>query len=205
MRGDRKRTLHMNLQKLSIIVFAGVFLLGSCRPEIKDDFNDVHFELTDQNGKVVEFPDDFKGAPVVMGFIYTNCPDVCSFITANLHKIYDEMEDPGQTRFVLVTFDPERDTPEVLKNYASSFDMDQSPFLFLTGEPDEIESMMKRMSVRTQVSYTKETETGDSLYFLNHSDKILLLNEQGQLVMEYGGSMTPANMVIEDLTSILQS
>lgn len=187
---------------LSIMILAGLLLFNRCGTDVRDDYNDVRYELVNQNGETVIFPDDLKGAPVVMGFIYTNCPDICSFITANVNKIYEEIEDPGKTRFVLVTFDPERDTPEVLKNYASSFDMDHSPFIFLTGQTDEIESMMERMTVRTQVSYTKETATGDSLYFLNHSDKILLLNDQAQLVMDYGGSMTPPNIVVEDLNNL---
>jgi len=187
---------------LSILTLTSFLLIAGCGPEIKDDYNDVSYELIDQNGETVVFPDDLKGAPVVMSFIYTHCPDICSFITANLQKIYKELDDPGQIRFVLVTFDPERDTPEVMKNYARSFDMDQPPFRFLTGEVEEIESMMERLTVRTQVSYTKETESGEQLYFLNHSDKILLINEQGQLVMEYGGSMTPVHIIIDDLNKL---
>ena len=179
------------------------FFLSSCGPDVQDDFNDVHFELTDQNGNEIIFPDDLKGSPVVMGFIYTNCPDICSFITANLKNIHDEMENPQNVQFVAVTFDPERDTPDVLKNYAEAFDMNRPPFRFLTGETDVIEKFMNRVGVRKQISYTKELENGEELYFINHSDKILLLNENAQQIMDYGGSMTKPAIVIEDLNKLL--
>ena len=180
-----------------------VLFLSSCGPEVQDDFNDVQFELTDQNGNQIIFPDDLKGSPVVMGFIYTNCPDICSFITANLKNIHDGMENPENVQFIAVTFDPERDTPDVLKNYAEAFDMNKPPFLFLTGEPDVIEKFMDRVGVRKQISYTKELENGEELYFINHSDKILLLNENAQQIMDYGGSMTKPAIVIEDLNKLL--
>jgi protein SCO1 len=180
-----------------------VLFLSSCGPDVQDDFNDVHFELTDQNGNEIIFPDDLKGSPVVMGFIYTNCPDICSFITANLKNIHDEMENPQNVQFVAVTFDPERDTPDVLKNYAEAFDMNRPPFRFLTGETDVIEKFMNRVGIRKQISYTKELENGEELYFINHSDKILLLNENAQQIMDYGGSMTKPAIVIEDLNKLL--
>jgi protein SCO1 len=59
---------------------------------------------------------------------------------------------PEGTQFVLITFDPERDTPEVLQHYAYAFEMDREPFQFLTGDPDTIDQLMKRVKVRTSVS-----------------------------------------------------
>ena len=178
-------------------------LLSACSSPALDDYSDVRYELTDQNGETVIFPDDYQGSPLVIGFIYTNCPDICSFITANVGKVYEEMSNPGDTKFVLVTFDPERDTPEVLKSYARAFDMDREPFQFLTGDPETIDDFMKRVSVRTQESYSRELDDGDRMYFLNHSDKILLINENSELIFDYGGSMTPVNIIIEDLNKLL--
>jgi len=193
----------MPLKSALSFLLSCLLLTTACNPEIQDDFNDVQFELTDQNGNSIIFPDDLKGSPVVMGFIYTNCPDICSFITANLKNIYDEMENPDNVQFVAVTFDPERDTPSVLRKYAETFDMNRPPFQFLTGDPEVIDQFMDRMSVRKQTSYTRELENGEELYFINHSDKILLLNEKAQQVMDYGGSMTKPAIFIEDLKKLL--
>ena len=177
-------------------------LLSSCSKPALDDYSDVSYELYNQNGKAVIFPGDFQGAPLVLGFIYTNCPDICSFITANVKKIHDEMDNPGDTQFVLITFDPARDTPEVLSEYAGAFDMNTSPFHFLTGDEQVINDLMTRFGVRTQESYSKDLESGERLYFINHSDKILLINEQLKLIFDYGGSMTPPEIIIEDLQKL---
>ena len=186
-----------------IVITTLAIALSACSSSALDDYSDVSYELTDQNGETVIFPDDYQGSPLVIGFIYTHCPDICSFITANVGKVYEEMDNPGDTQFVMVTFDPERDTPEVLKSYARAFDMDREPFQFLTGDPDTIDEFMRRVSVRSQESYSREMEDGDRMYFLNHSDKILLINQNSELIFDYGGSMTPVNIIIEDLQKLL--
>lgn len=190
------------LLKISTVYLLTMLLLTSCGSPALDDYSDSEFELINQNGDPVIFPDDFEGAPLVIGFIYTNCPDICSFITANVKKVYDELEDPGETQFVLVTFDPERDTPDVLKQYANAFDMDREPFQFLTADPETIDEFMQRVSVRTQESYSRDVENGERMYFINHSDKILLIDDNSRLIFDYGGSMTPVNIIVEDLNKL---
>jgi len=182
---------------LSCLLF--IFLLTSCGPDRLDDYSDESFELVNQDGESVTFPDDFRGSPLVVGFIYTNCPDICSFITANVRKIYNADTYPEGTQFALITFDPERDRPGVLKSYAAAFEMDRAPFHFLTGPPDEIETLMNRVNIRKAVSSEQTTDSGESIYFLSHSDKILLIDSQSRLVFDYGGSMTPVDIVAEDL------
>lgn len=186
-----------------LLVIAGLaLLLQSCGPDRLDDYSNESFSLLNQEGNEVIFPDDFEGAPLVVGFIYTNCPDICSFITANIKKIYNANSHPDGTRFVLISFDPERDTPDVLENYANAFEMNREPFHFLTGNPDEIDRLMKRVKVRTEVSDEREADSGELIYFLSHSDKILLIDSNSRLVFDYGGSMTPVNIVAEDLSEL---
>ncbi len=194
-------TFKVFLSKIFVLLFLSTVFTG-CENEVKDDFNDVSIDLVDQNGDPFNFPADLKGQPVLMGFVYINCPDICSFITANLYKVYSEMGEPEDIHFIVATFDPERDTPEELKHYASMFNMDQPPFRFLTGSPDQVDALMERVGVRTDVSYTKETDDGEELYFMNHSDKILLIDQNAQLIFDYGGSMTPTNILIEDLEKL---
>ncbi|MEX2351012.1 MAG: SCO family protein [Balneolaceae bacterium] len=193
----------MNWLLRNTVLALALLLVTGCGGEVRDDYNDSSFELVDQNGEAVHFPGDFHGDLLMMGFVYTNCPDICGFITANLKKVYQEAQSGSDVTYVLVTFDPERDTPEVLREYAEAFGMDASPFRFLTGEPEVIEEMMERVGVRTQISYTSEGDDGRVNYLLNHSDKILLINRSGQLVMEYGGSMTPVDILLEDLQKLM--
>lgn len=187
----------------AFLLFLLVIGLASCGPDRMDDYSDLSVELTNQNGETVRFPDDFRGKPVIVGFIYTHCPDICSFITANLYETWQELDETEEAHFLLVTFDPERDTPDVLESYAGAFDMDRPPFQFLTGAPESIDALMERFDVRRQVSYTTETDEGDELYFLNHTDKVLLIDEESRLVMDYGGSMTPVHIFKTDLEKLL--
>ncbi|PWN07912.1 SCO family protein [Rhodohalobacter mucosus] len=191
------RQLIFLLPVILLIIFSG------CSTPAMDDYSNDRFELVNQDGETVTFPGDFQGSPLVVGFIYTNCPDICSFITANVGSVYEEMNNPGDTQFVLITFDPQRDTPDVLKGYAGAFDMDREPFHFLTGDAETIEALMERVSVRTQESYSKDLENGERLYFINHSDKILLIDQNSQLIFDYGGSMTPIPIIVEDLNKLL--
>lgn len=192
----------MNLRISISPLFLASLLLVSCASPALDDYSDVQFELINQNGETVVFPDDFEGSPLVMGFIYTHCPDICSFITANVGKVYEQLDNPGDTQFALVTFDPERDTPEVLKAYAAAFDMDKAPFQFLTADAETIEAFMQRVNVRLQESYSRDLENGDRMYFLSHSDKILLIDQRSRLIFDYGGSMTPINIIVEDIEKL---
>jgi len=185
-----------------LVLLALIISLQGCVDDRLDDYRDQSFKLVNQNGEEIIFPDDFSGAPVVVGFVYTHCPDICSFITSNVKKVYEENVHPEGTQFVLITFDPERDTPDVLQHYAYAFEMDREPFQFLTGDPDTIDRLMKRVKVRTSVSDEREVEGGDPIYFLSHSDKILLIDDRSRLVFDYGGSMTPVNIIAEDLAKL---
>jgi protein SCO1/2 len=185
-----------------LLLIGSALLFNSCSEPALDEYSDVSYELVNQNGENVTFPDDFQGSPMILGFIYTHCPDICSFITANVKKVHDEIENPGDTQFVLITFDPYRDTPKVLSEYAAAFDMNKEPFHFLTGDEQVINDLMTRFGVRTQESYSKDLENGERLYFINHSDKILLINEKSQLIFDFGGSMTPPSIIIEDLEKL---
>lgn len=179
-------------------------LLFSCNsgPDVIDDLSGTSFQLLDQDSTAVTFPDDFEGEFIVMGFIYTNCPDICSLITQNLVRIQKEMNYPDDVHFIAATFDPERDTPSTLKKYGEAFGVDEN-FTFLTGDSTEVFALMDSARVRSQISMRDTTDDGRELYFINHSDKIMVLDKQSRIVFEYGGSqpMIPS-LVKEDLNKI---
>lgn len=181
-----------------------LLLLTACgnRVEVIDDFGDASFQLLNQDSAVVTFPDDYQGNYVVMGFIYTNCPDICSLITQNLAQIQKDMNYPEDVQFVAATFDPIRDTPSALKNYSRPFDVGEN-FEFLTGDSTQVFALMDSARVRSQVSFSQTTEEGRELYFINHSDKIMVLDKQSRVIFEYGGSQKVIPSVVkEDLNKI---
>ena len=191
--------------KLFFPVILSVFMLAfiACNsgPKIIDDLSDKSFEVLHQNGETVIFPDDYEGKYVVVGFIYTNCPDICPLVTQNLIKVQKEFNDPDDIQFLGITFDPKRDTPEVLKNYKELFNLDRN-FDFITADSTTISELMDSVRVRSQVSFTQVREDDKEVYFMNHSDKIMVLDKKGRVIFEYGGSMTPVNYIVEDIQSV---
>jgi protein SCO1/2 len=187
---------------LLILLIPALFLSCGNDPDVIDDMGDASFQLLDQDSTAVTFPDDLEGKYVVMGFIYTNCPDICSLITQNLIKIQEDLNYPQDVEFVAATFDPVRDTPSTLKNYARSFGIEEG-FTFLTGDSTQVFALMDSARVRSQVSMSQTTEDGRELYFINHSDKIMVLNKDSEVIFEYGGSQRVVpSIVVEDLNKV---
>lgn len=191
-------------QSLPLWLFAlFTLLLYSCdSPEVLRDLSDASYRFTDQDSTTVNFPQDFKGDFLVVGFIYTNCPDVCPLITANMVNINNKLPDNSDVHFVEITFDPERDTPSALKQYADNYRLDESKFTLLTGQPQRMDSLLADLSIRADVSYTKTTDGGKELYFMDHTNRILVMDKQGKVRMEYPGSAVPPNIIIEDIQSL---
>src|SRR5258708_11366585 len=119
-----------------------------------------------QDGKTLKFYDDvIKGKIVLISFIYTNCPDICPLTTARLTQVEDQLgEIVGRDIFfVSMTVDPERDTPERLKEFATAFDVGPG-WLFLTGKPEDIRAINYKLADR-------------SLRLTDHRQEIVLGND----------------------------
>ena len=100
------------------------------------------FRLISQDGVEVTLA-SLRGKVVAVTFIYTWCPDVCPMLTDQMARVQDALGADFGTKvaFVSITFDPERDTPEVLKDYADAFDADPAGWSFLTGEPAAVRAV----------------------------------------------------------------
>ena len=184
-----------------LLILSVFFASCNSGPKVIDDLSDKSFEVLNQNGEPVIFPDDYQGKYVVAGFIYTNCPDICPLVTQNLIKVQKELNNPDDIQFLGITFDPKRDTPEVLKKYKGLFNLDKN-FDFLTADSTTISELMDSVRVRSQVSFTQVREDDKEVYFMSHSDKIIVLDKKGRIIFEYGGSMTPVNYIVEDIQSV---
>src|SRR5258708_10215299 len=105
-----------------------------------------------QDGKTLKFYDDvIKGKIVLISFIYTNCPDICPLTTARLTQVEDQLGDivGRDIFFVSMTVDPERDTPERLKEFATAFGIGPG-WLFLTAKPEAIRAINYKLADRSR-------------------------------------------------------
>lgn len=110
-------------------------------------------------GETVDFYDDLiKGRIVVIDFIYTNCPDLCSLTTARLANVKERVEkELGDQAdrigkdifFYSITLDPANDTPEVLAEYAKAFSPGPG-WLFLTGKPKDVHLIRWKLGERSR-------------------------------------------------------
>ncbi len=106
-----------------------------------------------QDGKTLNFYDDvIKGKIVLISFIYTNCPDICPLTTtARITQVEDKLGDMvgRDIFFISMTVDPERDTPERLKEFATAFGVGPG-WLFLTGKPEDIRAINSKLGDKSR-------------------------------------------------------
>ena len=130
------------------------------------------FELTAETGQPFTL-DSLKGHPTLVFFGFTHCPDVCPTTLAKLSQVTKAANVPN-LKVLLVSVDPERDTPEQLLRYVHAFN---PSFGAVTGKPADIERVSKEFGVAV---VKVDLAGGD--YTVDHSAVVFLLNRQGQRV-----------------------
>ena len=145
-----------------------------------------NFELIDQNNQTFN-SESLKGNWTILFFGYTNCPDVCP---TTIYKLAEVKNDVNQNlpsknfNTILVTLDPDRDTPERLDEYIGYFD---ESMLGVTGTYKNIQSFSSNLSV----FYQRINKDGG--YDFNHTASIFVFNQDGSLF----ATMSPATSVSE--------
>lgn len=134
------------------------------------------FRLTDQNGRMVT-EQDLKGAPFLVFFGFTHCPEVCPTTLFEVSEILRKLgPDADRVRALFITIDSDRDTPAALKDYLSSFD---PRMLGLTGDPAEIAAVAKAY----RVYYKKVPLEQD--YTMDHTTIVYLMDKEGRFVSPF--------------------
>ena len=141
------------------------------------------FTLTSMNGQQVSLS-DFRGKLVLLYFGYTYCPDVCPTTLAEVRKAFELMGDRAdEVQFIMVSVDPERDTPQVLNGYLSSFD---SRFMGMTGPIADIQ----RAATLYGIYFARAEGSEATDYLVDHTASMMVIDKKGylKLVFPYGTS-----------------
>ena len=127
------------------------------------------FDLKDVNNKPIT-EKSFQGPLTAIFFGFTNCPDICPMTLTNLDHVLEKLNNDENKRFKVyfISIDPEKDSPEIIKNYLDSF---KNTIHGITGDPQKIFLLSKSWGVLTEKIFT-----ADGGYSINHSSSILLLN-----------------------------
>jgi protein SCO1/2 len=146
------------------------------------------FELVDQDGKTVT-ERDLKGRPTLIFFGFTHCPDICPTTLFDVSEVFRALGEKQNVAGYFVTVDPERDPPDVLKNYLQSFD----PRLRgLTGSPQAIAAMEKTYRV-----YSKKVPSEGNDYTMDHSALVYLMDKEGRFVAPFNLKRKPEEAAAE--------
>jgi len=153
------------------------------------------FALTSQDGKPVTLG-DFRGKVVAVTFIFTSCTDTCPLLTAKMAQVQDELgpEFGRRIAFVSITVDPERDTPEVLKQYAQNFGANPAGWAFLTGDPVVLREVERSYGV-----FAAKAVGGN----VDHTFLTSLVDPRGMLRVQYLGVRFDPEEFRRDLVGLL--
>jgi protein SCO1/2 len=157
----------------------------------------VDFTLPNQDGEMMSLS-DLRGKPTVIYFGYTYCPDICPTTLADLVRAKRSLGELGdEVNFVMVSVDPDRDTPQVLDRYLENFDED---FIGMSADNQTLRRIGADYGLYVQ---RRDIEGTSADYLIDHSAATYLVDEEGNLVMMYGYGI-PAEVVEEDLRALLE-
>jgi len=172
--------------------------------------------LIDQDGQTFNLSQT-RGKVVVLSLVYTHCPDICPITTSKMKQIQDRIHAAGldkQVQLVTFTVDPERDTSEVLKRYEGLFHADPSNWVFLSGTSDQIGILIKELGLYVErVYYLNDTPVpeaelpqpaADTPYLVNHTDRLFLIDRNGNVRATEPGSRTNVDDAIKVIQRIAQ-
>ncbi len=154
-------------------------------------------QLKDQNGNLFRLSDQ-HGKIVLLFFGYTHCPDVCPITLYQYEQIKQQLGDKAQqVRFVFITVDPQRDTPDAMRAYMAKFD---PSFTGLSGDKSSLEAIWKAYGVYA----VDATKPSDLDTVIDHSARVYLIDPRGNWRLDYPyGISTKA--FVQDILHILQA
>lgn len=160
-------------------------------PQPLDDFT-----LTSHHGQQVSLS-DFRGKVLLIYFGYTYCPDVCPATLSALETAVKSLKEKKQEKVqvLMVSVDPERDTPKVLAEYLAHFD---PSFLGLTGTKEEVTAA----AVPLGIFFQKREGTVKTGYLVDHTATVAAVDGDGYLRLIYPFN-TPGKAIGEDLRHLI--
>lgn len=148
------------------------------------------FELTDQTGHPVRLS-KLRGEPVAVTFLYTRCPiaTACPMTTAKFSRLDAMLKERGWGKLLVLTVDPEHDTPAVLADYASKAGADAKRWKFLTGDPKAVADAASSFGI---LYYPDKGQ-------VIHQQGVAIIGPDGKLASIYYGESWEAEHVLRDL------
>ncbi|HLQ85128.1 MAG TPA: SCO family protein [Salinisphaeraceae bacterium] len=192
--------------RISLCLFAlSLLALAGCSSDVSYNAHDIagvmpdmSFELTNEDGNRVDETAYADDRLTLMFFGYTHCPDICPMTLARLKAAMASLDEDVRNNMnvLFVSVDPERDTPERLKQYTQHFG---PQFVGLTGTQKQLTKLTKTM--RITYSYSEPDENG--FYLVNHSSAVFVFDDEGKVRLLINQDET-VDQISEDLQTLLE-
>lgn len=189
--------------KKFIVLTLIFFLACNSGLPIKGELPDL--PLKDQEGRAFTFS-QLRGKVVVVSYIYTHCPDICHMTSARINVFKDKLKKSNlqdKVYFVSITLDPKRDTPDVLRHHAKMMNLDLTNWVFVTGDENAINSVIKVAGMEAINGPIQYTEKGEPSYSITHRDRISLADNKGRIRKHYKGSTFDMEELLKDIEKLL--
>lgn len=148
--------------------------------------------LIDQNHHLIKW-DMFRKSYKLVFFGYTSCPDICPIALGTMdHAKMILINKP--LVLIFITIDPERDTPERIKNYLSNF---KSPIVGLTGDNENLKILYKYFNISFKKEFSHSTDNKHILYGYNHTPFIYFLSPKDKIVKTFPTGISSSALVLE--------
>lgn len=154
------------------------------------------FELLTAQGQPFRLSDQ-QGQIVLLFFGYTSCPDICPTTLSEATRVLEDLGS-SDVRFALITVDPERDTPDQLASYTANF---HPAIVGLTGDPGALAAVQAEYGV---VAERQDLEGSAIGYIINHTARLFLVDQQGNLRLSYAYG-TPTADIESDVRQLLKA
>ena len=154
----------------------------------------LDYKFTNELGQAVSL-NDFRGQALAITFFYTRCPipDYCPRLSKNFQEAQQKLESlpgaPANWHFLSVSFDPEFDSPPLLKAYGNSYQYDPNHWSFLTGPADKIGELAQQSGV----SYQSDAGA------FNHNFRTLIIDANGHLQMIFPTSGNLSDQIVAEI------
>jgi protein SCO1/2 len=197
-----RRPLLYGLAGALLIVLVGALTV----PRLLSSSESYNGTLVDATGEPEEFQlasaagdvqlSDFRGRLVVMYFGYTSCPDFCPATLAKLAQVRERLGgDAEGVQILMITVDPERDDPERLAQFVTSFD---GTFVGLSGSEEQLRNVASQFGIFFQKQEGSEA-TG---YLVDHTTTLVVLDRDGRERLYLGWDLT-AEQIENDLRNLI--
>ncbi len=155
------------------------------------------FTLTDHTGEAVT-DEDYRGKFMLIAFGYTFCPDICPTGLMDMAMVMKKLgKQADWVQPIFITIDPERDTPEVMREYVNAF---HPRLIGLTGTPEQVAAAAKvSRADYFRTDSPSDSKKGSDDYSMGHTTSILLIGTDGKglAVFNFGMAATVVEEMVE--------